>query len=210
MHAVAIVKISDRYLTICKHAAGRFGKRICYYNPTIVFERNQAGIKGSVPVGRQQQAVVNVEPLGVRLALRPRHDVTRSKETWLCNARQRTRTLPIVHERSAEPILSDPLTQHSLRFGLPEMCDFFLKPFQRKIRHAASEVEYAINRIMQRSAGWEGVSSSKTTWWRSSLFPRQFRNHAGVVEREKPWSAIISGSHGERNFARHTLLISEK
>lgn len=62
--------------------------------PGIV-EADQAGVESSVPEGGQQQAIVDVEAVGVGPALRPRYDVRGSEQTGIRNAGQGTAAVPI-------------------------------------------------------------------------------------------------------------------
>ncbi len=58
--------------------------------PGIV-EIDQAGVERGIEMSGQQQTIVDVEPLGVGLALRPRLDVARAQEQRLGAAGDRAR-----------------------------------------------------------------------------------------------------------------------
>ena len=62
---------------------------------SLVAERNQASVEGCIEMGGEQEAVIDVKPLGVGFAFGPRLDMAGAQEARLGDAGYGTASSPI-------------------------------------------------------------------------------------------------------------------
>src|SRR5690242_5580831 len=71
---------------------------------SVVGKADEPSIEGGVPKCGEQEAVVHVEALCIR-AIRPGHDVRRSKQGRIGDAGDGASAAPIINQRVAEHVL---------------------------------------------------------------------------------------------------------
>jgi len=94
-----------------------FGKRRRQQDRAVGVNSHERRIEGRIDVRGEKEAVVDVEPFLVSLAVGPGLRVACAKERAVRNARDRAATAPIVFEGGAEDVLSDPLLGEALDLG---------------------------------------------------------------------------------------------
>ena len=82
----------------------------------IDIEADKARIEGRIPVSGEQQTVVNVEALGVIVALGPGYDVACSQKGPVGDAGHRAAAVPVVDQSRPEDLLTNALDDQA--FGL--------------------------------------------------------------------------------------------
>lgn len=87
-----------------------------HQNGTVISKGDESAIESSIEVCCEQDAVEDIETLGVALAIGPGFDVARAKQLGHGEAGDGAAALPIVYESGAEDILANPL--HDETFGL--------------------------------------------------------------------------------------------
>ena len=68
-------------------------------------------------MGGEQEAVIDVKPLGVGFAFGPRLDMTGAQEAWLSNSGHGTPPAPIGQQGVSKHVLPDTLNDQSFSFG---------------------------------------------------------------------------------------------
>jgi hypothetical protein len=112
--AVRIVKAPKRWC--CVKAKGRscdLAELGTTARCTVIAKADEALIKGGAPQRREQESIVDVEPLLVA-AVCPRHDVRSAQQCGIGNTSERAAATPVVHERIAEYVLADALDHQPL------------------------------------------------------------------------------------------------
>lgn len=100
----------------CKRSSGCFGQAERRQYRPVICKAYKCFVKSCVPQGREQDAVVYIEPLGIVTAVGPWDDVGGPKQSGIGDAGEGTAVAPIVQQRAAEYILADAL--HDETFGL--------------------------------------------------------------------------------------------
>ena len=83
----------------------------------ILREGDQRGVEGGVVMGGEEQAVEDVEALGVAVANRPGFDVAGAEEGAVLDAGDGAGAAPIAVESVTENILADALDDEPLGLG---------------------------------------------------------------------------------------------
>jgi hypothetical protein len=94
--------------------AGGTVECIAHDDRLVVSDGDEAAIEGGVEVRGEQEAVVDVEPLGVRVAVSPGLDVARAEERPHREPGDGAAPLPEVQKRLAEQVLADALDHEAL------------------------------------------------------------------------------------------------
>ena len=94
----------------------------------VIGEADFASVEGCVPEGREEEAVVDVEAVGVAVAFGPRHDVRGAEKGWIGDSGHRAAVPPIFDQRLAENVLADALDDEPLGLrGARHPADFLRK-----------------------------------------------------------------------------------
>lgn len=97
-------------------------------------------VEGCVPQSGEQQAVVNLQALGIARASRPGYDVRGSQQRWVVDAGDGATPVPILDESPAEDALADALYREPLGFRrLRQATRFSLEFCERRVREAQAE-----------------------------------------------------------------------
>jgi len=88
---------------------------------------------------REQQAIMDVEPLRIARTFGPGHNMARAKQRWFVDPRQGTARVPIAQQRTAKMILTYPHSGQALGLGIAKAGDGRFKFVKRKRRQRAGE-----------------------------------------------------------------------
>ena len=82
-----------------------------------LIERHQVPVEQRVQVRGEQEAIVDIQAFGIRVALGPRFGVAGAKEFRHSDAGDRARAASVVHQTVAVDVLADALPDHAFDFG---------------------------------------------------------------------------------------------
>lgn len=83
----------------------------------VVVEGDQSTVKRCIPEGGEQEAVVDIEALGIAEAFAPGDDVGGTQKWRVSDTGEWAAALPVVHEAGAENFLPNALDHEALGFG---------------------------------------------------------------------------------------------
>ena len=87
-------------------------------HPTLFRKADQEAVKQRIQIGAEQKSVVDVEPLGIGGALRPRLGVAGAQGLRQGQPGHGAGAAPIVHHGLAVGLLAHPLAHHAQHFGV--------------------------------------------------------------------------------------------
>ncbi len=93
---------------------------------TFVSESDESGVEQRVKMGGEEEAVEDIQPLGVGFAIRPGFRVARPQEFGDGHAGERAGSAPVFQQGLAVEILADALLHEAQRFGAVETGGFQL------------------------------------------------------------------------------------
>ena len=132
-------------------------ERVAHDDRAIVCHRDEAAVERGVEVRREQNTVVDVEPLGVRLAVGPGLDVARAQERRHSEPGDGAAPLPEVEEPVAKQVLSDALDDEPL--GLRRLREA-RRPASRTCEEARSASVFQSWNARRRSRCSAGTSGT--------------------------------------------------
>src|SRR5690606_19462249 len=157
-----------------EHRAGVRVERVAYDDRAVVLHRDEAPIEGGIEVRCEQDAVVNVEPLGVGFAVGPGFDMARAQQRRDGETGDGAPPLPEVEKPVAEQVLPDALDDEALGLGrLRQPSDLLLERVKQLVRQRFRELERTPEKTVQRGHIGYGAPAS------GALRPRG--DHRGPV-----------------------------
>ena len=109
---------------------------------SVLRDRDEAGVERGIEMGRQQEAVEDVEALRVRAAVGPGLDMARAQKLGHVEAGDRATTVPVLEQAAAEDVLADP----------PDLPAFGLRR-PRQVRGRCAEARQPVEDVRPRCGG---------------------------------------------------------
>lgn len=104
------------------------GKTIGDEHRSVFCDHDEAAVERRIKMRRKQQAIENVEALGVGVAIGPWLDVTRMQKFPYSEAGDRALTVPVIEQATTENLLADSLNHSAFSFRCPRhVCGFAVK-----------------------------------------------------------------------------------
>lgn len=177
---------------------------------TVIGEAHEAAVECGIPMLREQQTVVNVQPLLIASAFGPGHDTAGAQHRLFVDAGQRAATAPIVEQRPAEIALAYSLLDDPLHLGIAELCNLGLELDEGKARGAACESKSPRHDSTHRLPVGKGKSRAEMTrcWFDhgGGQFLTQYSGNPGVLDSEEPCRTISLNPAGNCDLTRHALV----
>jgi hypothetical protein len=118
---------------------------------TVVAHCDEATVEGSVELRGEQEAVPDVEALGVAGAVGPGLDVARAEQLWDGEAGDGAAALPVLEQAVAEEVLADALDDEALGLGgLRQRCGLLLEAVEQLVGQRLAELEGAAQQPVER------------------------------------------------------------
>ena len=116
----------------------------------VLVNRDEAGVERCIEMRREQQAVEDVEALGVGVAVGPGLDVARAQELRHPEAGDRATAVPVLEQATAKDFLADPLDLQTLGFRRPrQVRGRVFEYMKQRVRQRARELERAARQAME-------------------------------------------------------------
>lgn len=164
---------------------------------TSLVEGDQAAIKGGIPEGGEQQAVMHVQPGGVRPAMFPGNDVGSPQQVWIADAGEGAAALPVLHEAGAENVLTDALNHQPLGLSCAgQATNLSRKLLQRRIGEAGGEGIDPWQHSIEGAKVGEAVAG-QTRAGHGGGGEANGLNDSAMIQGQEPRPVVSSGGQGQ-------------